>query len=205
MNELSATKMAIIDAAENLWAEHGIEGASLRQIGAAAGCGNASAVQYHFHNKQGLITALYRARLEVLEAERKAMLAPLLPAPTPPTVAQLAGALFRPVANLRNREGKRVFAAFQLNVARHNQLTLRYELSVEAPVTEALTSMLQEAISHLKPEQLIRRIAWASAMFWFGLVSIDQRMWSDQRTGGDEEALVEELLHLITQALAAPA
>ena len=38
-----AQAIAIIDAAECLWAAQGIEGASLRQIGAAASCGNASA------------------------------------------------------------------------------------------------------------------------------------------------------------------
>ena len=46
-----STKEQIVLAAEGLFAERGIEGVSLRQIGTAAGNGNNSAVQYHFGTK----------------------------------------------------------------------------------------------------------------------------------------------------------
>src|SRR4051794_41890454 len=49
-----STKEQIVLAAEALFAERGIEGVSLRQIGAAAGNGNNSAVQYHFGTKDRL-------------------------------------------------------------------------------------------------------------------------------------------------------
>jgi AcrR family transcriptional regulator len=50
----------ILDAAEWLFAEHGISSVSNRQIGAAAGQGNTSAVGYHFGSKEELIRALIR-------------------------------------------------------------------------------------------------------------------------------------------------
>lgn len=61
----------ILDAAEWLFAEHGIASVSNRQIGAAAGQGNTSAVGYHFGSKDELIRALIRrfdGEAEVLRA-----------------------------------------------------------------------------------------------------------------------------------------
>lgn len=48
----------ILRAAEALFAEHGIDGVSLREINRAAGQGNASAVQYHFGDREGLLMAV---------------------------------------------------------------------------------------------------------------------------------------------------
>ena len=61
----------ILDAAEWLFAEHGIASVSNRQIGAAAGQGNTSVVGYHFGSKDELIRALIRrfdGEAEVLRA-----------------------------------------------------------------------------------------------------------------------------------------
>ena len=50
----------ILDAAEWLFGEHGISSVSNRQIGAAAGQGNTSAVGYYFGSKDELVRALIR-------------------------------------------------------------------------------------------------------------------------------------------------
>ena len=63
----------ILDAAEWLFAEHGISSVSNRQIGAAAGQGNTSAVGYHFGAKEELIRALIRRFDGEAEVFRAAM------------------------------------------------------------------------------------------------------------------------------------
>ena len=63
-----STKEQIVLAAERLFAEHGIDGVSLRQIGVAAGNGNNSAVQYHFGTKDRLVQAVFEYRLPRLRA-----------------------------------------------------------------------------------------------------------------------------------------
>src|SRR4030081_3050863 len=70
-----STQEQIVLAAERLFARHGIEGVSLRQIGAAAGNGNNSAVQYHFGSKDQLIQAIFAARLPRLHERRKLLIA----------------------------------------------------------------------------------------------------------------------------------
>lgn len=53
----SKTQSLIMDAAERLIAEHGLNGVSNRAIMAEAGV-SASALHYHFHSREGLIEAL---------------------------------------------------------------------------------------------------------------------------------------------------
>lgn len=52
------TRDTIVRAALILFAKHGIDGVSLRQIVAAAGQSNPSAVHYHFQSKEGLVAAV---------------------------------------------------------------------------------------------------------------------------------------------------
>ncbi len=55
---ISDTRLAILRAAETLFADKGIDSVSLREIATAAGQGNNSAVLYHFTSKVGLLNAL---------------------------------------------------------------------------------------------------------------------------------------------------
>ena len=64
----------MIRAAERLFAERGVNGVSLREIGAAAGQRNNSAAQYHFGSKAGLLDAVFAARMSGIDARRRAML-----------------------------------------------------------------------------------------------------------------------------------
>ncbi|WP_425826258.1 TetR/AcrR family transcriptional regulator [Streptomyces fractus] len=72
-------KTHIILAAERLFAERGLDGASLRQISAAAGNGNNTAVQYHFGTKDRLVQAIFEYRLRDLNERREALVAELRP------------------------------------------------------------------------------------------------------------------------------
>lgn len=66
----------ILNAAERLFAERGL-GVSLREISAAAGQRNHSAVQYHFGDKAGLVDALYEYRMTPLNLRREELVADL--------------------------------------------------------------------------------------------------------------------------------
>ena len=68
------TRVRLIEVAERLFAERGINGVSLREIGAAAGQRNTGAARYHFGSKEGLLDAVFRHRMEPINARRMAML-----------------------------------------------------------------------------------------------------------------------------------
>jgi AcrR family transcriptional regulator len=64
-------KQRLLRTAERLLAERGIGEVSLRQISAAAGNGNNSAVLYHFGSKEKLIQAIVEDRLTWLNGRRE--------------------------------------------------------------------------------------------------------------------------------------
>ncbi len=69
-----AAKAALIETAERLFAERGIQAVSLRDVSAAAGQRNHSAAQYHFGDRRGLVAAVYEARMRDVDARRHALL-----------------------------------------------------------------------------------------------------------------------------------
>lgn len=75
-----ATRDNIIRAALTLFAKHGIDGVSLRQIVAAAGQSNPSAVHYHFQSKEGLLSAVIDHVDEQLQPLQKQAMASLFDA-----------------------------------------------------------------------------------------------------------------------------
>ena len=67
------TRTRILDAAEELFMQHGFEATSMRQLTAKAGA-NLAAVNYHFGSKDALIEAVFRRRLDAMNATRIAEL-----------------------------------------------------------------------------------------------------------------------------------
>ena len=72
-----ATQIALMEAAETLIAENGIQNVSIKDIVREAGQKNESALQYHFKNLQGLIDAVHRRRSRQAHDKRSEMLAKL--------------------------------------------------------------------------------------------------------------------------------
>jgi AcrR family transcriptional regulator len=67
------TRQRILDAAEELFMQHGFEGTSMRLVTSAAEV-NLAAVNYHFGSKEELMQAVLRRRLEVINRERMRLL-----------------------------------------------------------------------------------------------------------------------------------
>jgi AcrR family transcriptional regulator len=69
-----AARARLVEAAERLFAERGIEGVSLRDVSTAAGQRNHNAAQYHFGDRLGLVAAVYENRMRVVEERRRVQL-----------------------------------------------------------------------------------------------------------------------------------
>jgi AcrR family transcriptional regulator len=91
------TKARLIEAAERLFAERGIDAVSLREINRASGARNAIAVQYHFEDRAGVVKAILAKHIPDVEARRHAML-DQYEADGSSDVRLLAAALVRPLA-----------------------------------------------------------------------------------------------------------
>jgi len=105
-----ATRTALLDAAEQLFAERGYAGASLRAITEAAAA-NLGAVNYHFGSKEGLLWAVISRRVGPVNRERLRLLAECRRAADggPPDVEAVLRAFVTPVFALRAGGGVNSF------------------------------------------------------------------------------------------------
>ena len=65
------TKERILGAAEELFAQHGFAGTSLRQVTSRADV-NIAAVNYHFGSKENLVNEVFRRRMDEMSERRLA-------------------------------------------------------------------------------------------------------------------------------------
>ena len=107
MTTAVSTKDRILGAAEELFAQRGFEGASLRRVTAAAGV-NLAAVNYHFGSKEKLVERVLRRRLDVLSARRLEALA-RVEGRADTTLEQVLGAYIRPGLELAHDAGGELF------------------------------------------------------------------------------------------------
>ena len=95
---------SIIAAAEQLFAERGSDAVSLREINAAAGASNASAIQYHFGVRRGLVRAVLSKHEAAIEQRRHDLL-DVYEADHAGDIRALAAALVEPLAAELGVEG----------------------------------------------------------------------------------------------------
>jgi AcrR family transcriptional regulator len=67
---MAATPTQILDVAERLFAENGIDNVSIREIVRTSGQNNLSAAHYHFGSRKALIGAMLTRRIRVINAIR---------------------------------------------------------------------------------------------------------------------------------------
>lgn len=101
------TKQIILDTAERLIAEKGIDAVSLRSITSEASV-NLAAVHYHFGSKEALVEKVFERRVTPLNARRLQMLtaAEERAGEDPLDVEEVLRALIAPAMRLYQQEGK---------------------------------------------------------------------------------------------------
>ena len=105
-----STREKILDSAEQLFAEKGFSGTSLRAITSRAGV-NLAAINYHFRSKDALMQAVFERRLDPVNRERLEVLDALEAGTNPVPIEKLIEAFVRPVLRLR-REPNQPAASF---------------------------------------------------------------------------------------------
>jgi AcrR family transcriptional regulator len=135
----TATRERILDAAERLFAEHGVYTVSNRTIADAAGQGNTAVVGYHFGTKTDLVRAIVARHTEAIDRDRAARVARIEGAGE---VRDWVGALVRPqVEHLAELGAPTWFARFGAQVM--TDPTLRAIMSVEALGSPTLQRVLE--------------------------------------------------------------
>jgi AcrR family transcriptional regulator len=89
------SKEKLIQSAERLFAEHGFDGTSVRDIANLAKV-NSALVAYYFGSKEGLLAEVYTRHCEPLKRERARLLTELCPTGTTPLLENVLDAFIRP-------------------------------------------------------------------------------------------------------------
>ena len=107
LTNADSTRTRLLEAAERLFAQRGVDAVSLREITRESGAKNAIALQYHFDDRAGVLQAIFDKHVPEVEARRHAMLDEY-EANGAPDLRALAAALVRPLAaKLADADGGR--------------------------------------------------------------------------------------------------
>lgn len=154
------TKQALMRAAEKLIAEKGIENVSIRDIVQSAGQKNESALQYHFSNLKGLITALHSSRDAQVQARRAALLTRLNNDNSNPSLRDICKLMVAPVFELAraNPDYRRYVKAFghEVTAADVSALKIINRKGGESALQTGL--LLRKALPHLDDTAYQRRM-----------------------------------------------
>ena len=111
-------RQRLMDASEQLFAEHGWNSVSIRTIVAAAGV-NLAALHYHFGSKEQLLSEIFAARAKPIAEERMRLLAEIECRSGVPSLERILEAFLRPALTIGSdqRFGGRAFVKLRARLA----------------------------------------------------------------------------------------
>ena len=158
-NEPQDAKTRLIDAAERLFAERGVDAVSVREITREASA-NVAAVHYHFGSKSELVRAVLARRLRPLNRERLERLAECDPGlPQAPELEDVVRAFVAPVRRMIQKErGGHAFARFVLRAFSEPDQEIRAAVLAEfSEIARCFTGALARALPDLPAEEVYWR------------------------------------------------
>lgn len=144
------TEATIVRTALSLMAVQGVDAVSMNEVVKAAGQRNASAINYYFGDKVGLVQAIFdkyrpgidQRRQEMLEAFGEDL-----------SLEQMAQAMVLPlIAELDNPDGGREYLQMLARLDRHELNPVEGDDSRRYPTLIELGQLMLKQLDHLEPE-----------------------------------------------------
>ena len=167
-------KEAMIEVAEKLIGERGLDNVSMRDVASYAGQRNNSAVQYHFGSRDGLITQILRRRLAALDVERRRRLAVADEKGLGNDLTALAHVLFDPIVDLLRDQPESTHYARFLQRVGPVQGPAVPEANLRTATDDVVVRLI-DAMSHLPRRVAFERIDLATQMFTGSLAVYEER------------------------------
>ena len=205
------TKTRILDAAEQLFMEHGFEATSLRSLTTAAAV-NLAAVNYHFGSKEELFQAVLTRRLDPMNQERIDLLAKVEreAAGRPLSCEKILFAMLIPALRLA-RDEKRGGKNFLRLVGRayaDPAPFIRHFLSAQyAGMIGRYKEAFLKALPHLSRQELTWRLHFVMGALSYTLAGTDAlKLFAEATSTTDnDELLLQRLAPFLVAGLKAPA
>lgn len=205
-NSLSTeTRIRIIEAGEALFCETGLDKTPLRAIASAAGQRNINAVQYHFGDRWGLLTAIFEYRESQLDLLRRDLLQQARACHAVDDLRWLMRIIFEP--NFRHYKYNdginyiRLHATYLTNI---RQRGITHPVDYDSPSTEVfreVIGLLRDKLSFPSTWLFHMRLEAVGAMF---LNSVIRHHVSSIKNRPDDWVLFEDLIDMAMAAIAVP-
>jgi AcrR family transcriptional regulator len=192
------TQRLLVSAAEQLFAARGLDAVSLREITAAAGVRNSTAIQYHFGDREGVLRAVLRKHHAGVEQDRHARL-DAYEAAGDPSLRPLVDAFVRPAAaKLADPDGGRAWLRITAQLANHPDPA--WVASAGADRRDSTHRWRQLVAPHL-PEVAVRRLHRRFTAIRITYVELARRAEAPAR---NDDLFTSHLVDLVTAVLDAP-
>ena len=205
------TKTRILDAAEQLFMEHGFEATSLRSLTSAAG-ENLAAVNYHFGSKEELFQAVLTRRLDPMNAERIELLEKLEreAGTRPMSVEKILSSMLIPALRLARdeRRGGKNFLRLLGRAYADPAPFIRHFLSAQyVEMINRYKEAFLKALPHLSRHELTWRLHFVMGALSYTLAGTDALKLFAQVTQekDNDELLLQRLAPFLVAGLKAPA
>jgi AcrR family transcriptional regulator len=169
------TRTRILDAAEELFMQHGFEGTSMRLLTTKAGV-NLAAVNYHFGSKDALVEAVFRRRLDPMNAARIAELDKLEAEQRSPSPEAIIRAFISPGLRLMadGKTGGRNFTRLLGRTYTEPNKTVRQLIGqMYGPAMQRYKSALERALPQMPREELVWRMHFMFGTLAYTLAATD--------------------------------
>lgn len=210
-SELVDTKSRILDAAEELFMEHGFEATSLRLITAAATV-NLAAVNYHFGSKEELFQTVLTRRLDPMNQDRMRLLAVYENAAgtIPLTCEKIISAMFIPALKLARDHkagGKNFLRLLGRAYADPAPFIREFLSSQYAEMIVRFRAAFTQALPHIPREELSWRLHFVMGALSYTLAGTDALKMIAQFQPGEtenDEMVLRRLAPFLAAGLRSP-
>jgi AcrR family transcriptional regulator len=202
------TRTRILDAAERLFAENGLEAVSVRAILAEAGV-NVALANYHFGSREGLIEELLRDRLAPLDEERSRSLDDVEARREDARLEDVLRAFYLPM--FRWMSERPASARLLARVAVSSNPRIReIHKSLQRDVLRRLAGAMEQKLpAAVTPAQRVTRFYFAVGIGIVTLLSWTDLVQSIRREGGPDavpgaETVLRQIVAMVAAGLRAP-
>ncbi len=173
--ERPSTKELLINVGEAVIGQHGVEGVTLREIALLAGQSNSNVVQYHFDNKEGLISAIFEDRHNRVEQYRSKKFEDVKNDGTYNDPRKLLKILWLPSLLFKNERGNYTYCRFMLQLRLHSEFSYRRDHieRSEGSVIIEIRKSLRNIYPHLSNDVFSYRLSTLTLMFVSSVVEFD--------------------------------
>lgn len=208
VRQADATRAQLVDAAARIFADQGVQGASLLEITRLAGQRNRGAVHYHFGSREGILVAVLDRHVDFLAHREAEMLARARRMPED-DVASVIEAIVRPVVELTEIDWRGAcFLRIVRELIEQDPATVSHEATAALGRTggRAVYDLMMQRMQPLHDDLRDERLA---LMTFFVLQSVaDRASRAGQALGRQRlptEQFIANLVAMAAGMLAAPA